>query len=119
MPLRMASEGWQDELESTLEIAESAIEMADKEHMTDSFNQPVWDVTGAQVDVGAYLAGTPECMIDYPLTETTKVGRVITLVASISISGSISADTIAPTRTAYRGARAGASQAGPCNRTVD
>lgn len=93
--VRMASEGWQDELEATLEIAESAVEMADKEHMTDSFNQPVWDVTGAMVDVGAYLAGTPECMIDYPLTETSKVGRVITLVASISVSGSVSADTIA------------------------
>src|SRR6266566_2279928 len=93
--VRMAGEGWTEQLDSALGLAESAIETADKEHMTDSFNQPVWDVTGAQVDIGAFLAGTPECMIDYPLTETSKVGRVITLIASISVSASVSADTIA------------------------
>ena len=77
----MGRQGWSDELDSTLELAESAVTMADKDHMTDSFNDPVWDVTGSSVDVGAYLAGTPECMVDYPLTVTSKVGRVITLCA--------------------------------------
>lgn len=92
--LTMARKGWADELNSALQVAESAVEMAEKEQMMDAFNQPVWDVTGAQVDVGAYLAGTPECMIDYPLTETSKVGRVITLCGSISYSGSVSGSTI-------------------------
>jgi hypothetical protein len=92
--LRMAREGWSDELASAMEIAENAVTMADQEHMTESFNQPAWDVTGAQVDVGAYLAGTPECMIDYPLSTTSKVGRVITLVASSIISTMISTDTL-------------------------
>lgn len=92
--LNFARKGWNSQLDSALELAESAVTLAEKEHMVDSFNQPVWDVTGAQVDVGAYLAGTPECMIDYPLTETSKVGRVITLCASVSYSGSIAASTI-------------------------
>lgn len=92
--LRLARKGWTDQLSTALSIAESAVDMAEKEHMVNSFNQPVWDVTGAQVDIGAFLAGTPECMIDYPLTETSKVGRVITLCASVSYSGSVYASTI-------------------------
>jgi hypothetical protein len=92
--VKMARDGWADELASAMEIAENAVTMADQEHMTESFNQPVWDVTGAQVDVGAYLAGTPECMIDYPLSTTSRVGRVITLVSSSIISSAISADTL-------------------------
>jgi hypothetical protein len=92
--LRMAREGWTDELASTMEIAESAVSMAQQEHAMDSFSDPVWDVTGAQVDIGAFLAGTPECMIDYPLTITSKVGRVITLVVSTSFSSTLSLDTL-------------------------
>lgn len=92
--LALARKGWTRELKSALELAESAVDTAEKEQMIDAFNQPVWDVTGATVDVGAYLAGTPECMIDYPLTETSKVGRVITLCASISYSAAVASDTI-------------------------
>ena len=92
--LILARNGWADELDSALQLAESAIETADKEHMTDSFNQPVWDVTGAQVDVGAFLAGTPECMIDYPLSTTSKAGRVITLCASVIYSCALEPETV-------------------------
>jgi hypothetical protein len=92
--LKLARFGWQEQLPETLAIAESAVATADKEQLMDSFSEPVWDVTGAQVDVGAYLAGTPECMIDYPLSEVSKVGRVITLVVSGVVSGSIEASTI-------------------------
>lgn len=92
--VKLAETGWTEELPDTLALAESAVDTADHEHMMDSFNQPVWDVTGAQVDVGAFLAGTPECMIDYPLSETSKVGRVVTLVVSMSASAAIEADTL-------------------------
>lgn len=87
--LELARKGWSDQLPDALDLAESAVETADKEHVMDSFNEPVWDVTGAQVDVGAYLAGTPECMIDYPLTETSKVGRVVTLVVGVGVNGTV------------------------------
>lgn len=92
--LNMARKGWTRQLKVALEIAESAVTMAEREHMVDSFNQPVWDVTGAQVDVGAYLAGTPECMVDYPLSETSKAGRVIALCASISYSSAVGSESI-------------------------
>lgn len=88
--LSLAKDGWNDELPAALELAESAVEVAIKDHMVDSFNQPVWDVTGAQVDVGAFLAGTPECMIDYPLSKTSHAGRVVTLVCGLCVSGAVS-----------------------------
>jgi hypothetical protein len=91
--LTLARYGWQEALDSALELAESAVATANQEHMMDTFN-PVWDVTGAEVDVARYLSGEPECMIDFPLAKTSKSGKVVTLVASGSISGSISADTI-------------------------
>lgn len=91
--ITMARYGWHDQLDATLAVAESAAEMADKEHLVDSFN-PVWDVSGAEVDVARHLSGEPECMIDFPLSKTSKEGRVITLVASVEWSAVVSADTI-------------------------
>lgn len=91
--LTMARQGWDEQLDSALDLAQSAVETADQEHMVDTFN-PVWDVTGAEVDVARYLSGEPECMIDFPLAKTSKSGRVITLCASVSVSGSIQAETI-------------------------
>jgi hypothetical protein len=91
--VEMARDGWAEELPEALALAESAVEMATREHMMDTF-QPVWDVTGAEVDVATFLAGTPECMIDYPLSKTSHVGRVITLVSSMAASSAVSADSI-------------------------
>src|SRR5579872_114125 len=91
--LNMARSGWHDELDTALELAESAVALAEREHMTDTF-QPVWDVSGAEVDVARYLSGEPECMIDFPLSKTSKSGRVISMCASISVSGSVRPDTI-------------------------
>lgn len=91
--VRLARLGWDEQLDATLALAESAVQTADQEHMMDTFN-PVWDVTGAEVDVARYLSGEPECMIDFPLARTSKSGRVITLVVSGVVSGSIEAETI-------------------------
>ena len=91
--LRLARYGWQEQLQAALDLAESAVKLAEQEHMLDTFN-PVWDVTGAEVDVARYLQGEPECMIDFPLTKTSKSGRVITLVVSGAVSGAVSAETI-------------------------
>jgi hypothetical protein len=89
----MARLGWKEQLDSALELAESAVQLAEQEHMVDTFN-PVWDVTGAEVDVARYLSGEPECMIDFPLAKTSKSGRIIALCASITYSGAIGPDTI-------------------------
>lgn len=91
--VKLAKLGWAEKLPAALEIVESAVEMAQKEHMMDSFN-PVWDVSGAEVDVAQYLSGEPECMIDFPLSKTSRQGRVITLVGSVAYSAAISTNTI-------------------------
>jgi|SRR5579859_1460286 len=85
--------GWPEELPAALEIAESAVATANREHMMDTFN-PVWDVTGAEVDVARYLSGEPECMIDFPLTKTSKSGRVVTMVAPICFSSWVDTDSV-------------------------
>lgn len=90
---RMAREGWDRHLSRTLDIARDAVTAVEREHETLAFN-PVWDVAGGMVDMGAYLAGEPECMIDFPPAPVSKAGRVITLCASISVSGSISAESL-------------------------
>lgn len=91
--LSLAREGWAEQLAETLELAESAVEMAERELEVESF-QPVWDVSGADVDVARYLSGEPENMIDYPMITSSKVGRVITLTAAIARSAVMSDETI-------------------------
>lgn len=76
-----------------LAIAESAIETIEKEHDVTQFTH-VWDVSGCQVDIGRYLSGEPDCMVDYLPAPTPKVGRVIALCASVCYSAAIYQDTI-------------------------
>jgi hypothetical protein len=42
--------------------------------------EPTWDVTGSEVDVGAYLSGVPECMVDAVPRSTSVRGRVVTFL---------------------------------------
>lgn len=91
--IELARTGWTDQLDTALELAESAVTMCEKEHEMDTFTAE-WGYSGADVDVDRYLQGIPENMIDYPLSTTSKVGRVITLCNSMSFSSAISAGTI-------------------------
>src|SRR5581483_7068916 len=75
--LDLAEHGWEEKLDETLAIMESAIEKVEKEHEVKAFT-PVWEVTGAEVDVARYLEGVPENMIDFPMQEVSKHGKVIT-----------------------------------------
>lgn len=47
---------------------------------------PVWDVAGAEVDIGAYLSGTPECMIDAVPRVTSRRGKVVTFLIPAAYS---------------------------------
>lgn len=91
--LELARKGWTDQLPGALDLAESAVQTADQEHILETF-QPVWDVSGAEVDVARYLAGEPENMIDFPPSQTSKVGRVITLVVGVGVNGGVSGQEI-------------------------
>lgn len=92
--LDLARRGWAGQLDAALDLAQTAVETAEQEHVINDVFTPVWDVTGTEVDVARYLSGEPECMISFPLTPTSTSGRVITMCASVSYSGSIEADTI-------------------------
>jgi hypothetical protein len=89
----LAREGWSAELERTMRVAEEAVTKVERDYEMPSFVAS-YEVAGCEVDVARYLDGTPENMIDYPLTPIVKAGKVITLCASISYSGSIDESTI-------------------------
>lgn len=91
--LDLARSGWSEHLSETIEIAEEAVKLCEREH-TDFTFAPVYDVAGSMVDVARFLSGEPDCMVDYPLTPTSKAGKVITLCAGVAYSGSVSTSTI-------------------------
>lgn len=90
---KLAREGWDEHLEETLELARDAVTTVETERDEITF-RPEWSVSGSMVDMGAYLAGEPECMIEFPPARTSRVGRVITLCASIGVSGGITAEDL-------------------------
>ncbi|MCP3798381.1 hypothetical protein NLX83_03825 [Allokutzneria sp. A3M-2-11 16] len=51
--------------------------------------EPAWDVTGSEVDIGAYLAGVPECMVDAVPRQISRRGKVITFVIPMSYSAKV------------------------------
>jgi len=81
---RMAREGWQKGLRDAMSIAKSALSMVEKEVALPSF-QAEWLMSGSEVDVGRYLQGVPECMIEYEPIKVSKVGRVVTLCAGLNV----------------------------------
>ena len=88
----MAREGWDYHVDAALALTDQVVEAVRDDTVTDF--RPVWDFQGSQVDIGAYLTGEPECMIDYPPTETTKVGRVVTICVSLSVSSAMSTEAV-------------------------
>lgn len=90
---QLATDGWSEETDQAFSVAESALESVYQHHDVPAFNA-VWGVSGCEVDVARYLSGEPENMIDYELVPTTRVGRVITLCVSVSVSAAVSNSTI-------------------------
>lgn len=89
----LAIDGWAEEAAHAMSIAESAIETVAQDVSMPSFTAD-WAVAGSEVDVARYLSGEPECMIEYEPVATPRYGRVIVLCSSISVSGSVSTETI-------------------------
>lgn len=90
---KLARDGWAEQLDATLDVAESAVQHAERERPLTQF-VPTFDVSGSDVDVARYLSGEPECMIEYPLTEIVKAGKVITIVNGTGVSFAVSADNV-------------------------
>lgn len=90
---KLVANGWEDSAVECLDIAESAIESVQAEHEMPAF-VPRFDVYGGYADVGRFLSGEPECMVDWEPIPTPKAGRVITLVSSVSALGHVSAESM-------------------------
>lgn len=56
--------------------------------------QTRFDYSGSVVDVGRYLGGEPECMIDFVPEPSSRMGRVVKVIVNGSASSSIQPDRI-------------------------
>lgn len=83
--IRLAVDGWPLALE---EADVTVAELRDSAGLAHNVTvlEPTWDVTGAEVDVGAYLAGVPECMVDAVPREVSRRGKVISFLVPAGYS---------------------------------
>jgi hypothetical protein len=86
--LELATDGWPLALEETDVTVAELRESAGLSHAV-TVLEPTWDVTGSEVDVGAYLSGVPECMVDAVPRQVSRRGKVITFVVPGGYSNTI------------------------------
>ncbi|MBB4686728.1 DUF7192 family protein [Amycolatopsis jiangsuensis] len=91
--LRLAVDGWSVPLEETDVTVGELRESAGLAHSV-TVLEPTWDVTGSEVDVGAYLSGVPECMVDAVPRQVSRRGKVITFLVPGGYSNTIEHDVI-------------------------
>lgn len=89
----LVREGWSepraDVLALTGAIVTDAMASVDAMRMRAHF-----DFTGSEVDMGRFVTGEPENMVDYRMTAEQSFDRVFTLVVSIGVSAGISPEKI-------------------------
>lgn len=91
--VRLAGRGLKAEGLESVAIAKDVIKELQQERQLPEF-EPVWDVSGLDVDIERYLTGEPECMIEYPIAEVLATGPVVTLVVGMNYSAIISKEAI-------------------------
>jgi hypothetical protein len=91
---RLVANGFDEPVADAMRTAEDAAKTVTRDLPTLSGFSQTHDVAGSVVDIDRYLTGEPECMIDFPLVEIVKAGRVISLCAGVSASASIRPATL-------------------------
>lgn len=91
--VQLAVDGWPLALEEADVTVTQLRENAGLSH-TVTVLEPTWDVTGAEVDVGAYLSGVPECMVDAVPREVSRRGKVVTFLIPAGYTHKIGHDVI-------------------------
>ncbi|AEK07647.1 hypothetical protein KNU44_gp107 [Mycobacterium phage CicholasNage] len=90
---KMAREGLPREGVKALNIAHHRVAM-----MAGELTRPVYEdmyaTAGAYVDMGRFVSGEPECMVDYNMVEERGVSKIVALILNISYSCDISAGAI-------------------------
>lgn len=87
----LARDGWDRDLDEVLDLADIAIMHVERE--IEQF-EPSFSVTGASVDVASAVAGLPEDMIEYPLTQVSNVGSTVTVCCDVQARALVSAESI-------------------------
>lgn len=80
----LAHNGWDgkgDTLDK-LDLVRDAVRLSVGKIHSDTVT-PHFDVAGGFADMGRYMAGDPECMMAFPLIQTSRVGKVVRLCASV------------------------------------
>lgn len=90
--LKLARNGW-DEVRPEVDALIEKIDSSVIPTLQPAF-QSYFDVSGGMVDVGRFLDGEPECMVETRLIEIAKPGKVINILVNGSFSGSVGAKEI-------------------------
>ncbi len=83
--------GWTADLDDVLTIVDSVAKLEQREHVA---WEQIHDYAGPDLDIGRYVAGEPECCVEYVPTHTPKLGKVVTVCSSIAASCGVSSTTI-------------------------
>ncbi|MFK0249316.1 hypothetical protein ACIQUM_31850 [Amycolatopsis azurea] len=91
--IRLAVDGW------THAVPDVAVTVAEprgraSDDLATTTLAPVWDVTGSEVDIGAFLSGVPECMVDATPQRISAKGRVVTFLIPAAYASSVPHDWI-------------------------
>lgn len=82
--IAMAKDGYEPD-NPTIEEIVSQIETSMASSMATTFDT-VYGVEGAAVDIGRYLAGEPECMVESVPIKVMRTGRIIRVAVPVGIS---------------------------------
>lgn len=88
-PRELIRDGWADGVEMATPIYEHALQYLHEHTDVPSF-QATWQVAGSEVDIGRYVQGLPECMIEHEPIRVSRVGRVVQLRVGVFYSSAIS-----------------------------
>lgn len=83
--VRLATDGWHEHIPET-DLALTELRTGAHQHTPKTRLVQTADVSGSEVDVAAYLAGIPECMLETELHSLSTQGRVVTFLVPAGYS---------------------------------
>jgi hypothetical protein len=90
--MSLVRNGWSEHRDEAKTMAQRVV--ANVQQTMRPMHVPVYDVSGSFVDIGAYLEGIPECMVDFQQEMAPTTGRVVTILVSAFVSCAVSRDAI-------------------------
>ena len=89
--MKLAREGWPEGLERMRKL----VDLLELPKGSRSYEpRPVMALAGDEVDIGTYLSGEPECMVDWETVETPSFGKVVKVLVHLTANCNVSADAM-------------------------